>query len=123
LPSKPALFLFSLSPLLSLYLSLSLSQPFSSLRLFPSFIEHGVHTRTTVIFRVNARVDSDARARGRTRWKKRRRPGVTERSFGDGELRGDSVARSEGCYDKGLRYLSGGDRQINEKGSHEREED
>lgn len=43
--------------------------------------------------------------------------GVTERSFGGSELRGDSVARSEGCYDKGLRYLSGGDRQINEKGS------
>lgn len=72
---------------------------------------------------MNARVDSDARARGRMRWKKRRRPGVTERSFGGGELRGDSVARSEGCCDKGLRYLSGGDRQINEKGSHEREED
>lgn len=42
---------------------------------------------------------------------------MTERSFGGSELRGDSVARSEGCYDKGLRYLSGDDRQINEKGS------
>lgn len=57
------------------------------------------------------------------RGKGRSRLGVTRRSFDGGELRGDSVARSEGCYDKGLRYLSGGDRQINEKGSHEREED
>lgn len=59
--------------------------------------------------------------RGETRWNRKRadntKPGVTERSFGGSELRGDSVARSEGCYDKGLRYLSGGDRQINEKGS------
>jgi len=61
-------------------------------------------------------------------WRNRKRdnnirPSVTEKSFGGGELRGDSVARSEGCYDKGLRYLNGGDQQINEKGSHEREKD
>jgi len=85
------------------------------------------HTRTAVIFRVNAGVDTGTRAREWI-WRNRKRddntrPRVTERSFGGGELRGDSVARSEGCYDKGLRYLSGGDRQINEKGSHEQEED
>lgn len=61
--------------------------------------------------------------RERKRGEDRTKLGATRRSFDGGELRGDSVARSEGCYDKGLRYLSGGDRQINEKGSHEREED
>lgn len=76
---------------------------------------------------MNAEVDMGTRAREWI-WRNRKRddntrPRVTERSFGDGKLRGDSVARSEGCYDKGLRYLSGGDRQINEKGSHEQEED